>query len=303
MLLAMSEALHILQSTYGYPQFRGMQEEIIAHVNGGGHAFVLMPTGSGKSLCYQIPSMCRDGVGVVISPLIALMHDQLDALQQLGISVGAMNSSMTQSELAEVESKLRQGKLDMLYMAPERLVMPATIELLKTLNVALFAIDEAHCLSQWGHDFRPDYAALSILPQQFPDIPRIALTATADAPTRKDIIGKLDLAAGQSFISGFDRPNIRYTIAPRLRPKEQILEFIQSHHSEECGIIYCISRKKVDDMAEWLQARGVDALPYHAGLSAEQRREHQSRFLREENMTMVATIAFGMGIRPTAQLT
>jgi ATP-dependent DNA helicase RecQ len=288
--------LAILKQTYGYDQFRGQQEEIIEHVIDGGSSFVLMPTGSGKSLCYQIPSLCREGVGVIVSPLIALMQDQITALAQLGISAGAINSSMTDRDVLGVKQKLENNNLDLLYVAPERLVMPEFVELLERVKIALFAIDEAHCVSQWGHDFRPDYTALSFLAERFEGVPRIALTATADKATRKDIIERLKLENGKTFIGGFDRPNIHYSILERNNPKKQLYDFIINYHREDSGIIYCISRKKVEDIAEWLQDKGMNALPYHAGLPAEVRSRNQDRFLREDNIIIVATIAFGMGI-------
>jgi len=288
--------LSILKQTYGYDQFRGEQEEIINHLIEGGSSFVLMPTGSGKSLCYQIPSLCREGVGVIVSPLIALMQDQITALAQLGISARAINSSMSDRAVFEVKQKLESNNLDLLYVAPERLVMPEFVELLERVKIALFAIDEAHCVSQWGHDFRPDYTALSFLAERFEGVPRIALTATADRATRKDIIERLKLENGRTFIGGFDRPNIHYSILERNNPKKQVYDFIQNYHPEDSGIIYCISRKKVEDMAEWLQAKDINALPYHAGLPAEVRSENQDRFLREDKIIIVATIAFGMGI-------
>jgi ATP-dependent DNA helicase RecQ len=292
----MNNPLNILKQTYGYGEFRGQQAEIIDYVNGGGSAFVLMPTGSGKSLCYQIPSLCRDGVGVIISPLIALMQDQITALEQLGISAGAINSGMPYGEVLQVRQKLENNQLDLLYVAPERLVMEEFLEILDQVNIALFAIDEAHCVSQWGHDFRPDYTALSLLANRFKEIPRIALTATADQATRKDIVDRLKLAEGKTFIGGFDRPNIHYSILERNNPKKQVYDFIKNHHSGDSGIIYCISRKKVEDMAEWLQGKNINALPYHAGLTPKVRSRNQDRFLREDNIIIVATIAFGMGI-------
>ena len=294
--MSANNPLSLLKQTYGYDQFRGQQEEIINHLIGGGSSFVLMPTGSGKSLCYQIPSLCREGVGVIVSPLIALMQDQITALAQLGISAGAINSSMSDREVFMVKDKLERNDLDLLYVAPERLVMPDFVELLKTVRIALFAIDEAHCVSQWGHDFRPDYTALSFLAERFKGIPRIALTATADRATRKDIIERLKLEGGKTFIGGFDRPNIHYSILERNNPKKQVYDFIMNNHAEDSGIIYCISRKKVEDMAEWLQKKNIHALPYHAGLPAEVRSGNQDRFLREDKIIIVATIAFGMGI-------
>jgi ATP-dependent DNA helicase RecQ len=288
--------LSILKQVYGYDQFRGKQEEIINHLIDGGSSFVLMPTGSGKSLCYQIPALCRDGVGVVISPLIALMQDQITALEQLGIAAGAINSGMPDIEVFRVKQKLENNQLDLLYVAPERLVMPEFLELLNEVEIALFAIDEAHCVSQWGHDFRPDYTALSLLAERFKKIPRIALTATADQATRKDIVERLRLQEGRTFIDGFDRPNIHYSIVERNNPKKQVHNFIIQNHPKDSGIIYCISRKKVEDMADWLQGKGINALPYHAGLPPSVRSENQDRFLREDSIIIVATIAFGMGI-------
>ena len=288
--------LSILKHTYGYDQFRGQQAEIIDYIVGGGDAFVLMPTGSGKSLCYQIPAMCREGVGVVVSPLIALMQDQITALEQLGIAAGAINSGMPPAEVFHVKQKLENDQLDLLYVAPERLVMPEFLDLLDEVKIALFAIDEAHCVSQWGHDFRPDYTALTLLAERFGGIPRVALTATADQATRKDIVERLKLDKGKTFIGGFDRPNIHYSILERNNPKKQVHDFITTNHPKDSGIIYCISRKKVEDMAEWLQKKNIHALPYHAGLPAEVRSKNQDRFLREDKVIIVATIAFGMGI-------
>ena len=295
-LRGLNNPLHILEHIYGYDQFRGQQADIIKHVVDGGSAFVLMPTGSGKSLCYQIPALCRDGVGVIISPLIALMQDQLTALEQLGISAGAINSAMSYDQVFRVKQKLKNNELDLLYVAPERLVMKEFLEMLDNTNIALFAIDEAHCVSQWGHDFRPDYTALSLLAKRYEKIPRIALTATADKPTRKDIVERLALEGGKTFIDGFDRPNIHYAILERNNPKKQVLDFIKNNHPEDSGIIYCISRKKVEDVAAWLQGKGINALPYHAGLTPKIRSQNQDRFLREDNIIIVATIAFGMGI-------
>ena len=295
-LRGLNNPLQILEHIYGYDQFRGQQADIIKHVVDGGSAFVLMPTGSGKSLCYQIPALCRDGVGVIISPLIALMQDQLTALEQLGISAGAINSAMSYDQVFKVKQKLKNNELDLLYVAPERLVMKEFLEMLDNTNIALFAIDEAHCVSQWGHDFRPDYTALSLLAKRYEKIPRIALTATADKPTRKDIVERLALEGGKTFIDGFDRPNIHYAILERNNPKKQVLDFIKNNHPEDSGIIYCISRKKVEDVAAWLQGKGINALPYHAGLTPKIRSQNQDRFLREDNIIIVATIAFGMGI-------
>jgi ATP-dependent DNA helicase RecQ len=289
-------ALHLLQKTYGYPEFRGEQAEIIEHVIAGRHAFVLMPTGGGKSLCYQIPALIRPGVGIIISPLIALMQDQVDALKQLGIKAAAINSSMLGADIAKTKRAIRSGEVDLVYVAPERLLMEDFLALLHESPIALFAIDEAHCVSQWGHDFRPHYTQLVALAEQFPGVPRIALTATADHPTRKDIVERLHLTEGRTFIAGFDRPNIHYSIALKENPQKQILRFIKGSHARDSGIVYCLSRKMVDENAAWLCTQGFKALPYHAGMDAGDRARNQERFLREDNMIMVATIAFGMGI-------
>ncbi len=291
----MTAALQILKKTYGYDSFRGEQSDIIDHVIAGNHAFVLMPTGGGKSLCYQIPALVRDGVGVIISPLIALMQDQVEALKQLGIRAEAINSSMDSTHIAHMKRAIRNNGLDMVYVAPERLLMPDFIELLAESKVALFAIDEAHCVSQWGHDFRPHYVQLSELAERFPNIPRIALTATADTPTRKDILERLHLKNGRTFVAGFDRPNIHYSISAKQNSKQQILDFIRTHKNES-GIVYCLSRQKTEDMAGWLREQGHNALPYHAGLDTRIRAKNQEAFLKEEAVIMVATIAFGMGI-------
>ena len=255
-----------------------------------------MPTGGGKSLCYQIPALCRDGVAIIISPLIALMHDQIIALEQLGIAAGAINSTMSFEQVDEVRQQVMSGELDMLYVSPERLVMPDFLSFLDGCNISLFAIDEAHCVSQWGHDFRVSYAALSLLAERFPNTPRIALTATADEPTRLDIIERLGFQNGRVFVSGFDRPNIHYSIINRNNPKQQVLKFITNNHANDSGIVYCISRKKVDQMAIWLKEEGLNALPYHAGLSADIRSKNQTKFLQGDKVIIVATIAFGMGI-------
>ncbi len=288
-------ALEILNSLYGYESFRGHQAEIIEHVSAGNNALVLMPTGGGKSICYQIPSLLREGVGIIISPLIALMQDQVDAMQQLGVKAAFLNSSLSHREQNVIEQELLSGQLDLLYIAPERLIQSYTLDLLSRCQLALFAIDEAHCVSQWGHDFRSDYLSLSLLYDRFPSTPRIALTATADIRTRNEIIERLSLTDANSYISGFDRPNIRYAIANKTTPKKQLLAFLQQRKNE-AGIVYCLSRKKVEDTAAWLSQQGFNALPYHAGLPAQLRQTHQSRFLREDGVIIVATIAFGMGI-------
>ncbi len=289
--------LDILRNLFGYQYFRGEQENIIQHLLTGGDALVLMPTGGGKSLCYQIPALIRSGVALVISPLISLMQDQVSALQQLGIRAAYLNSSLTLDQAQIVSRQLRQGVLDLLYVAPEKLMTPRFLEFLDTTQIALFAIDEAHCVSQWGHDFRPEYTKLSILPQRFPSIPRVALTATADTPTRQDIITHLGLKQAKIFITGFDRPNIRYQVVQKKNPRQQLLNFLKEEgHYGDAGIIYCLSRKKVEGIATWLTQQGYSALPYHAGLDKALRQQHQMRFLREEGIIVVATIAFGMGI-------
>ncbi len=289
-------ALSLLSNVFGYPEFRGPQEEIIGHVADGGDALVLMPTGGGKSLCYQIPALMREGCAVVVSPLIALMQDQVAGLTEAGVSAAVLNSSLDARAAYQTEQDLAAGKLDLLYVAPERLVTPRFLELLKASKVALFAIDEAHCVSQWGHDFRPEYIQLSVLHEQFPEVPRIALTATADELTRAEIITRLQLETARVFVSSFDRPNIRYAIAEKHNARDQLLEFIRANHAGEAGIVYCLSRKKVDETAEWLSAQGVPALAYHAGLDQLTRRRHQQRFVDDDGVVMVATIAFGMGI-------
>lgn len=288
--------LGILRTTFGYQSFRGHQEEIINELIAGRDVLVLMPTGSGKSICYQIPAMLRGGVGVVISPLIALMQDQVDAVRQLGIRAAFLNSTLNSGEASAVEQKMLAGQLDLLYVAPERLLTPTFQELLKQSPLALFAIDEAHCVSQWGHDFRPEYLQLSFLAEHFPEIPRIAVTATADAVTRREILAKLKLEHARQFISSFDRPNIHYRVELKENEKVQLLNFIRTEHPEDAGIVYCLSRKRVDEIAAWLAGRGYTALPYHAGLDKALRLRHQQRFAREEGVIMVATIAFGMGI-------
>jgi len=291
-----SEALRVLRRVFGYDAFRGTQQEVVEHVIGGGDALVLMPTGGGKSLCYQIPSLVRPGVGVVISPLIALMQDQVDALRALGVRAGFLNSSQDMDERRLVEAEFVAGELDLLYLAPERLRVEATVRLLKRGRISLFAIDEAHCVAQWGHDFRPDYLALSSLHEHWPEVPRIALTATATEATHAEITSRLGLADARHFVASFDRPNIQYRIAPKDEPKKQLLQLLRTEHPGEAGIVYCLSRASVEKTAAWLVERGVDALPYHAGLDSRVRAENQSRFLREDGLVMVATIAFGMGI-------
>ena len=289
-------ALSVLQNTFGYPAFRGEQAEIVAQIINGGDALVLMPTGAGKSLCYQIPALVREGVGVVVSPLIALMQDQVDTLKELGVRAAFLNSTQSYEEAAGVEAALRRGELDLLYVAPERLLMPRCLGLLQACKIALFAIDEAHCVSQWGHDFRPEYIKLSVLHELFPNVPRIALTATADAQTREEMVLRLQLEQARTFVSSFDRPNIRYTIVEKTNARLQLINFIKANHTDEVGIVYCLSRNKVEETADFLVKNGFDALPYHAGLPLEVRQANQARFLREDNIIMVATIAFGMGI-------
>ena len=289
-------ALEILSRVFGYDSFRGDQAAIIEQVAGGGDAVVLMPTGGGKSLCYQIPTLLREGTGIVISPLIALMSDQVAALEAVGIRAAFLNSTLDLHEAQAVEQQLLAGELDLLYMAPERLVLPRTQDLLRRARLALFAIDEAHCVSQWGHDFRPDYMGLSVLADAFPEVPRIALTATATEATHRELTERLRLQGAKHFVSSFDRPNIQYRIVPKASPREQLLRLITSEHEGDSGIVYCLSRKSVEQTAEALVARGIPALPYHAGLDAAVRQDHQERFLRAEGLIIVATIAFGMGI-------
>jgi ATP-dependent DNA helicase RecQ len=289
-------ALHLLQTVFGYPAFRGQQEEIVRHVSSGGDALVLMPTGGGKSLCYQIPALVRDGVGVVVSPLIALMQDQVDALAEVGVRAAFLNSTQTYEEANRIERLVRTGQIDLVYVAPERLMTERCLNLFQDSKIALFAIDEAHCVSQWGHDFRPEYIKLSVLHEQFPDVPRIALTATADQQTRAEIVHRLQLGDAMQFVSSFDRPNIRYQIVEKANGRKQLLDFITSEHSGDCGIVYCLSRKKVEETAEFLNENGVRAMAYHAGMEHAKRSANQARFLREENIVMCATIAFGMGI-------
>ncbi|WP_018881363.1 MULTISPECIES: DNA helicase RecQ [unclassified Thioalkalivibrio] len=293
--------LEILRETFGYTEFRGQQQAIVEHVTAGGDAVVLMPTGGGKSLCYQIPALARPGCGIVISPLIALMQDQVAALRQNGVAAASLDSGQKADEARSVLAALHAGELDLLYMSPERLFAAGMLERLEGIELALFAIDEAHCVSQWGHDFRPEYSQLAVLAERFPQVPRLALTATADGPTRQEIRERLRLEQARAFVSSFDRPNIRYRIAQADggrggSARDRLLRFIREEHAGEAGIVYCLSRKKVEAVAEWLVEQGITALPYHAGLPAATRAANQTRFLREEGVVMVATIAFGMGI-------
>ena len=292
----MKRAQEILQSTFGYDAFRHHQADIIQSLLNAEDALVLMPTGGGKSLCYQIPAMVRDGVGIIVSPLIALMQDQVDALQQLGIKAAFLNSSLDAQQQNETEQRLLSGDIDLLYVAPERLMTNKMLSLLEHANLALFAIDEAHCVSQWGHDFRKEYQQLRILHERFPNVPRIALTATADQRTRQEIIEQLNLHDAKVFLNSFDRPNINYTISEGANARDRLWHFLETEHANDSGIVYCLSRNKVEKTADWLVRQGRNALPYHAGLSAEVRQENQRRFLREDNIIIVATIAFGMGI-------
>jgi len=312
-----SNPQQILRDVFGYATFRGEQQAIVEHVTAGGDALVLMPTGGGKSLCYQIPALLRPGTGIVVSPLIALMQDQVDALIQLGVKAAFLNSSLGAEAAREVQGRLLRGELDLLYVAPERLLMPGFLALLEQLytapsplqgegwgegrkvdssGIALFAIDEAHCVSQWGHDFRKEYRELTILHERFPSVPRIALTATADTPTRGEIVERLALEQARQFVSSFDRANIRYRVTQKNNARQQLQAFLEAEHENDSGIVYCLSRKKVEETATWLKERGWDALPYHAGLDTATRSKNQSRFLREEGVVMVATVAFGMGI-------
>lgn len=285
-----------LAEVFGFSQFRQPQEEVVGTLLSGQDALVVMPTGGGKSLCYQLPSLVRGGTGIVVSPLIALMQDQVSALSQLGINAGCLNSSIPFEQLQDTEHLLLTGQLDLLYVAPERLLQPRTLSLLQRTEIALFAIDEAHCVSQWGHDFRPEYMQLDQLASLFPGVPRVALTATADARTRDEIVHRLALTDAKRFVQGFDRPNIRYRIGQKEKAREQLLRFIRTEHEQDVGVVYCLSRKRVEETAAYLCDKGFNALPYHAGLSAELRQHHQHRFLTEEPIIMVATIAFGMGI-------
>jgi len=290
------DARSVLNSVFGLPGFRGAQEEIIGHVVGGGNCLVLMPTGGGKSLCYQLPSLLREGCGIVVSPLIALMRDQVAGLLESGVKAAVLNSTLSPDEASAVEARLLSGDLDLLYVAPERLLTPRCLALLGRARIALFAIDEAHCVSQWGHDFRPEYIGLSVISQRFPDVPRIALTATADDLTRREIIDRLGLADAPSFVASFDRPNIRYEIVDKQNAPAQLKAFISERHAGDAGIVYCLSRAKVEDTAAALTKAGIEALPYHAGLDATVRARNQDRFLNEDGIVIVATIAFGMGI-------
>ncbi|WP_436500506.1 DNA helicase RecQ [Actinokineospora sp. HUAS TT18] len=292
----LTPALEVLRRVFGYDAFRGDQEAIIEQVVGGGDALVLMPTGGGKSLCYQIPALVREGVGVVISPLIALMQDQVDALRALGVRAGFLNSTQGYEERREVEEAFLDGELDLLYLAPERLRVEATVRLLERGDIALFAIDEAHCVSQWGHDFRPDYLMLSELHERWPDVPRIALTATATKATHAEIAQRLNLGEAKHFVASFDRPNIQYRIVPKNSAQKQLLDLLTSEHKGDAGIVYCLSRASVEKTAEFLSQNGIPAVPYHAGLDSRTRARNQSRFLREDGLIVVATIAFGMGI-------
>jgi ATP-dependent DNA helicase RecQ len=289
-------AAQVLREVFGYTSFRGEQAEVVAHVAGGGDALVLMPTGGGKSLCFQIPALLREGVGVVVSPLIALMQDQVAALHEAGVRAAALNSALSWEESQKIERQVRAGQLDLLYVAPERLLTERCLELLDSTPLALFAIDEAHCVSQWGHDFRPEYIRLAALAARYPDVPRIALTATADALTRKEIVERLHLTRARTFVASFDRPNIRYRIAEKQSSRKQVLDFIRTEHPGEAGIVYCLTRAKVEETAAALEQHGIDALPYHAGMDNKVRERHQNRFIREEGVVIVATIAFGMGI-------
>src|SRR5262245_43994150 len=288
--------LGVLREVFGFDSFRGQQRAIIEQVIAGGDAVVLMPTGGGKSLCYQIPALLRPGVGIVISPLNALMKDQVDALRQAGVRAAALNSRRSPGEAADVERAVRDAALDVLYVSPERLLTPRCLELLSRTRLALFAVDEAHCISQWGHDFRPEYQQLRVIKERFPGVPLLALTATADGPTRRDIVAQLNLATARVFAAGYDRPNLFYRVVEKRNPRDQLWEFLAGEHEGEAGIVYCLTRRSVEETAAWLKSRGREALPYHAGLDAFVRERHQERFLREEGVVIVATVAFGMGI-------
>src|ERR1700710_2842926 len=290
------DALSVLNSVFGLPGFRGAQEEIVGHVTDGGNCLVLMPTGGGKSLCYQVPSLLRQGCGIVVSPLIALMRDQVAGLLEAGVRAAVLNSTLSFDEANAVEARLLAGDLDLLYVAPERLLTPRCLALLGRADIALFAIDEAHCVSQWGHDFRPEYIGLSVIAERFPDVPRIALTATADDLTRKEIVERLGLVGAPSFVASFDRPNIKYEIVDKQNAPSQLQAFIKTRHPGDAGIVYCLSRAKVEDTADALNKAGVPALPYHAGLDGGQRARNQDRFINEDGIVIVATVAFGMGI-------
>jgi ATP-dependent DNA helicase RecQ len=291
-----ADALSVLNSVFGLPAFRGAQEKIVRHVTDGGNCLVLMPTGGGKSLCYQLPALLREGCGIVVSPLIALMRDQVAGLHEAGVRAAVLNSTLSFEEASAVEARLLAGDLDLLYVAPERLVTPRCLSLLARAGIALFAIDEAHCVSQWGHDFRPEYIGLSVIAERFPDVPRIALTATADELTRQEIVDRLGLAGAPQFVASFDRPNIRYEIVDKQNAPAQLKAFIAERHSGDAGIVYCLSRAKVEDIASALTKAGIEALPYHAGLDASTRARNQDRFINEDGIVIVATIAFGMGI-------
>ena len=286
----------VLRRVFGYAGFRGQQEAIIAHAVAGGDSLVLMPTGAGKSLCYQIPALVRPGAAVVVSPLIALMRDQVDGLRQAGVRAACLNSTLAYREVLDVEAGLRAGRIDLLYVAPERLLGERTLALLDEVDLALIAVDEAHCVSQWGHDFRPEYLQLAILAERFPGVPRLALTATADEPTRREILDRLRLGGARVFVGGFDRPNIRYRVVPKQNPREQLARLIAAEHAGDAGIVYCLSRRRVEETASWLGERGIDARPYHAGLDPRERDANQAAFVRGEGVIIVATIAFGRGI-------